>query len=127
MRCLRRILKIKWCDVLENKITNISIRKSFNNIRTINFQITKRRLTFLGKIIRLPRLKVPSRLISACCSTKRPLGRPNYTIRHTMLNAKMFILSDHWGFYRFPSPSVSESTKEQIKSMIAFNSDSCSI
>ena len=71
---------------MENKITNISIRKSFNNIRTIDSQITKRRLIFLGKIIILPGLKIPSRLISAYCSIKRPLGRPNYTIIHSMLN-----------------------------------------
>ena len=44
MRCLRRILNIKWSDVIDKKITNVSVRKSF-----------KRRLIFLGKIIRLPK------------------------------------------------------------------------
>ena len=71
---------------MEKNITNISIRESFNNIRTIKLQIVKRRLTFLGKIIRLPSFKIPSRLISAYCSIKILLGRPNYTVRYFMLN-----------------------------------------
>ena len=86
MRCLRRILKIKWCDVMENKISNLLILKYFNNSRTIESQIVKRWLTFVGEIMRLPSLKIPSRLISTYCSSKRPVGRPNYTVRHSMLN-----------------------------------------
>ena len=76
------ILKIKWSDVMEEKMTNVSVLKNFNNIRNINSLITKRRLIFLGKIIRLPSLKFPSRLISAFCPNSRPLGRPNFMIRH---------------------------------------------
>ena len=86
MKFLRRMLMIKWCDVMEKKITNISIRESCNNIRTIESQIVKRRLTFLGKNIRLPSFKIPSRLISAYCSIKILLGRPNYNVRYFMLN-----------------------------------------
>ena len=86
MRCLRRILNIKWSDVIDEKITNVSVRKSFNNIRNIDSLIAKRRLIFLGKIIRLPKSKIPSRLISASCTNPRPVGIPNYTIRHSMLN-----------------------------------------
>ena len=71
---------------MENKFTNITIRKSFNNTRTIDSQITKRRLIFLRKIIRLPSLKVPFRLIFVYCSIGRPIRRPNYTIRPSMLN-----------------------------------------
>ena len=70
---------------MENKSTNISIRKSFNNIRTIDSQIAKR-LTFLGKIIILPSFKIPSSLIPAYCSIKKSLGRPSYTIRPSMVN-----------------------------------------
>ena len=86
MRSLRRILKIKWSDVMEEKITNVSVRKNFNNIRNIDSLIAKRRFLFLGKIMRLPTTKIPSRLISTFFPNKRPLGRPNYTIRHSMLN-----------------------------------------
>ena len=86
MRFLRKISMIKWCDVMEHKFTNISICKYFNNIRTIESQIAQRRLTFLGKISRLPSLKIPSRLIPAFFFIKIHLGRPNYTIRHSLLN-----------------------------------------
>ena len=85
MRCLCRILKIKWCDVMENKITHILVNKYFNNIRTIESQIMKRRLIFRGKNIRLPSFKIPSRLISVFYSIKRPLGRPNYTVKYSIL------------------------------------------
>ena len=37
-------------------------------------------------MIDLRSLKIPSRLISTYCSSKRPVGRPNYTVRHSMLN-----------------------------------------
>ena len=101
MRSLRRILKIKWSDVIDEKITNVSVRKNFNNIRNIDSLIAKRRLLFLGKIIRLPRTKIPSRLISAFCPNKRPIGRPNYTIRHSMLNSvkKIIPTADKYGSF----------------------------
>ena len=47
MRSLRRILKIKWSDVMEEKITSVSVRENCNNIRNIDSLITKRRLPFL--------------------------------------------------------------------------------
>ena len=71
---------------MEEKLTNVSIRKNFNNIRNIDSLIAKRRLIFLGKIMRLPGSNIPSRLISAFCPNTRPLGRPNFTIRYSMLN-----------------------------------------
>ena len=70
MRSLRKILKIKWSDVMEEKLINVSVRKKFNNIKNIDSLIAKRRLLFLGKIIRLPSTKNPSRLISAFCPNK---------------------------------------------------------
>ena len=64
MRNLRRNLKIKWSDVIDEKITNVSVRNFFNNIRNIDSHIAKRRLLVQGKIIRLPSTKIPSSLIS---------------------------------------------------------------
>ena len=52
-RCLRRILKIKWDDVRELKIKNVQVREKFKNIDMIENIISKRRLIFLGKIIRI--------------------------------------------------------------------------
>ena len=86
MRSLRRILQIKWSDVIEDKITNVSVPKNFNNIKNIECLIAKRRLIALGKIIRLSSSKIPSRLISVFYPNTRPQGRPNFTIRYSMLD-----------------------------------------
>ena len=51
--------------------------------RISNFQ---KMIIFLGKIIRLPKAKISSRLISNFCTNIRPQGRSNLTIRHFMLN-----------------------------------------
>ena len=65
MRCLRRILGIKWSDVVDNKISNKKVRTSFNNIRKVESLIAKRRLLFVDKIKMRPCKKIPVRLISA--------------------------------------------------------------
>ena len=65
IRCLRRILKIKWDD---------------GNI------ISKRRLIFIGMIIRMLCKCVPARLISAFQTNQRPLGRPNITVKYSFIN-----------------------------------------
>ena len=65
MRCLRWILKIKRDDVREQRIRNSHVRKKFLNIETIENIISKRRLIFIEKIIRIPCKCVPSRLFFA--------------------------------------------------------------
>ena len=49
-RGIKRVLKIKMCEVFEQHITNNSIRGKFYNIPTIKNQIALRQLTYLGKI-----------------------------------------------------------------------------
>ena len=85
LRCIRRILGISWDNVREENISNVHVRKRFDNIKNVELQIAKRRLTFLGKIIRMSNDKIPARLLSAVCEGKRPIGRPNITTRHSML------------------------------------------
>ena len=46
-------------------MTNVQIRKKFYNIDSIENEVSKRRLYFLGKFIRMPCKKIPARLISA--------------------------------------------------------------
>ena len=50
---LRRIFKINWDDIRELKITNNQVREKFKNIDTIENIISKRRLIFIGKMIRM--------------------------------------------------------------------------
>ena len=54
MRCIRRILGVRLDNVREEKISNAQVSKIFNNTKSVELQIAKRRLTFLGKIIRMP-------------------------------------------------------------------------
>ena len=64
MKYLRRLLKIKWDDLRELKIKNIQVRENFKNVDTIENIISKRRLIFIGKVIRMPCKCVQVRLIS---------------------------------------------------------------
>ena len=52
----RRILRIKWSEVKEDRITNSKVRKGFYNIYIAEIQITRRRLTFIGTV-RWPQIK----------------------------------------------------------------------
>ena len=54
LRCIRRILGISWDNVREDKISNLQVSKRLNNIKNVELQIAKRRLTFLKKFIRMP-------------------------------------------------------------------------
>ena len=74
MRCIRRILGISWDNVRDENITNVQVRKRYHNIKNVEIQIAKRRLTFLGKITRMPNNKIFARLLSAVCEGKRPKG-----------------------------------------------------
>ena len=87
MRSIRRILRIKWSDVMEDRIRNSKVRRMFYNINTVEIQIAKRRLTFIGRVVRMNKNKVPGRLIFAWISgKKRPIGRPNQSLRISLLN-----------------------------------------
>ena len=63
LRYIRRILGINWDSMREDKISNIQVKKRFNNIKNDELQIARRKLTFLGKIIRISRDKIPARLL----------------------------------------------------------------
>ena len=79
MQYLLRILHIKWDEVGEDKIANISVRAKFNDIGSIETISTKRRFLFLGKIIRMPFKCIPARLITTFLENKRPIARPKVT------------------------------------------------
>ena len=49
LRCIRKILGISWNNVRDEKISNVQVRKRFNNIKNVELQIAKRRCDFLRK------------------------------------------------------------------------------
>ena len=70
-RNIRKILKIDIAQVIEEQITNISIRERFFDIPTILNQIAHRQLTFIGKVVRNPNDQIPTKLLTAWCKHKR--------------------------------------------------------
>ena len=72
--------------MVDDKILNKYVRTSFNNIRKAKLLITKKRLLFIGRIIRILFKKISTRLISAFLYKKIPRRRPNNTIRYSILD-----------------------------------------
>ena len=86
-------MKIRLDDVREERITNKSVRLKSFDITNIEIQIAKRRLHFVGRIVRVSDDKVPVRLISAWIKKTRPICRPNLSIDHSILNDIRKIIS----------------------------------
>ena len=80
MRCIRLMLK------LSGMMKNAQVREKIMNTDTIENKISKRRLIFIGKIIRMPRKSVSARNISIFQTNKRLVGRPNMTVRNSFIN-----------------------------------------
>ena len=102
MRSIRRILRIKWSEVMEDRIRNSKVRRMFYNINTVEIQMAKRRLAFIGRVVRMDKNKVPGRLISAWIGEKkRPIGRPNQSLRISLLNdiKKIIPTVDNFGSF----------------------------
>ena len=56
--------------VIDEKITNQSLRKWFFNIPIIRNQLAKRKLTFIGKVVRNSEDQIPTKLLTAWCDNK---------------------------------------------------------
>ena len=62
--------------VIDEKITNESVRKRFVNIPTIRYQLAKRQLTFIGKVVRNSEDQIPTQLLTEWCDNKHKPGAP---------------------------------------------------
>ena len=62
--------------VIDDKITNESVRKRFFNTPAIRYQLARRQLAFTGKVVRNSEEKIPTQLLTAWCDNKRKLGAP---------------------------------------------------
>ena len=82
---IRRILKIRMSEVIEQHITNTSIREKLYNIPTIKKQITPRQLTYLGKIVRQEESHIPTGLLTVWCNHQRKSGRTILTNKQSMV------------------------------------------
>ena len=73
-RNIRKILGITITQVIDERITNESVRTRFFNIPTIRNQIAQRQLTFIGKVVRNKDDQIPTQLLTAWCDNKRRRG-----------------------------------------------------
>ena len=75
-RSVRKILRITITQVIDDSITNDSLRVRFFNIPSIRNQIAKRQLTFIGKVVRNTDDQIPTQLLTAWCEHPRKRGAP---------------------------------------------------
>ena len=73
---IRKILSIDITQVMDERITNGSIRNRFFSIPTIRKKIAQRQLTFIGKVVRNKDNQLPTQLLTAWCNKKRKRGAP---------------------------------------------------
>lgn len=78
-------MKIKLSDVIDKTITNKKVLERFN-IKFLSNYLTRRRLIFVGEIIRIKKDRVPARLSSIFYYSAGPIGRPNSLIRHSFIS-----------------------------------------
>ena len=71
---IRKILGITITQVIDERITNESVRTRFFNIPTIRNQIAQQKLTFIGKVVRNKDDQIPTQLLTAWCDNKRQRG-----------------------------------------------------
>ena len=70
---------------MEEKITHKEVLERFD-INFVSNCITRSRLSVIGGIIRMKEDRVPARLITTFYYTKRPVGRPKNSVRHSFIS-----------------------------------------
>ena len=106
-RGIRRILKISISEVIEQHITNTSIREKFYNTPTIKKQIALRQLTYLGKIFCREESHIPTRLLTVWCDHQHKAGQPIFTNKQSMVRNIQQVIPNvdahgtmsTWGFH----------------------------
>ena len=71
---------------MDIKITNGQVRSKFNNVSSFRDMITKRRLLFLDKVMRMLCKFIPARLISVFLKKKILLGNHNTNHGNSFFN-----------------------------------------
>ena len=84
---VRRILGIKWEQVIEDKITNKEVLARFNNIPEINIFIVRRTNTYIVKVIRAKKTNLPRKLLGVWIYYPRKIGCPPNSCNNNFLIA----------------------------------------
>ena len=67
---IRKILGIAITQVIDERITNGSVRTRFFDIPMIRNQIAQLQLTLIGKVVRNKDDQIPTQLLTAWCDNK---------------------------------------------------------
>jgi hypothetical protein len=92
---LRTILNINMFEVKEQRITNAqtAIRA---NVPDILIFLMRRSLRWIGKLARMPMNRLPRQLLAAWVKKPRKRGRPQSSLRNTMIKSLQKALQDCW-------------------------------
>ena len=92
-RSVIRILGIRMAEVKEGRIRNSEVRGGLFNIPTIQNQIAKRQLTFIGKVVSNSGLQLPTKLLTAWCNHKQKRGRVIHSNKKSIVQHIALILT----------------------------------
>jgi hypothetical protein len=92
-RSLRKILNINMFEVEEQRITNATIWER-TNVPDILILAQRRQLRWIGKLARMPMKRLPRRLLAAWVENPRKRGRPQTSLRNTMIETLKEALDD---------------------------------
>ena len=106
-RSVRNIMQIDITQVIDEHITNASMRTQLYNILTAKKNIAARQLTFLGKIFRCDVSHPSTKLLIAWCNHSRKLDGPFLTNKKSIVNHIKLVVPSmdeygsikSWGFH----------------------------
>ena len=90
-RCLRKICRIFW----PNKISNVDLYKK-TSCNSAVLEIKRRRLRWLGHVLRMPQDSIPKVALRWTPPGKRKRGRPKMTWRQSVM-AELKEMGLSWG------------------------------
>jgi hypothetical protein len=79
--CLRRMCRLTMWDVAEHRI--------------MESMMEVRRCRWFSKLSAMEESRSPRRMLGACCSSRRPYGRPQQTVRHSYVTALLNLGFEH--------------------------------
>jgi hypothetical protein len=80
-------------EVEEQRITNTMIRER-TNVPDILILAQRRQLRWIGKLARMPMKRLPRQLLAAWVNNPRKRGRPQTSLRNTMIETLQEALDD---------------------------------
>ena len=96
-QCARAMCRVTRKHTRERLIPTASLLRSLG-LETIDVYVTRRQLRWAGHVARMPFSRLPRKMISSWCYSKRPIGSPQMTYGRGLYKAltKCNIALDSW-------------------------------